>query len=51
MGEHPNLSLYSGMAFPQKIPDNYFEPNGVEYGKYKEWESIEAEIATLSSDN
>ena len=44
---HPDVfgSAYGGMEFPAELPQGYFEPMGIDYGRYKEWEQIEQLIA------
>jgi hypothetical protein len=44
----PNLSMYKHVEFPPEIPDDYFDPIGIEYGRYKEWEKVQASIDRLS---
>lgn len=49
--QHPSAfnGLFGKMVFPPELPSNYFEPIGIDYGRYKEWERIDnymVEIAT-----
>ena len=34
---HPGLSLYHGQSFPPELPNDYYEPIGIEYGRQKDW--------------
>jgi hypothetical protein len=43
-----DLSMYKHIEFPPEIQDDYFEPIGIEYGRYKEWEKVQASIDRLS---
>ena len=36
-----NISFSQGFVFPPELPDDYYEPIGIEYGRYKEWASVD----------
>jgi hypothetical protein len=36
--------LFGGMLFPPQLPEGYFEPMGIDYGRYKEWDNIQMKI-------
>jgi hypothetical protein len=44
LAKHPNLSIYKGMEFPAEVPDNYDEPIGIQYGRYKNWRDVDVHI-------
>jgi hypothetical protein len=46
--KHPNLSVYNDLEFPAELPDNYFEPVGIEYGRYSDWKDLQTIPDTLS---
>jgi hypothetical protein len=45
--EHPKLSVYEGLEFPAEVPGDYFEPIGIEYGRYKDWQDLETVLDNL----
>jgi hypothetical protein len=49
--KHPDVfgSSFGQMKFPPELPDDYFEPMGIDYGRYKEWEQIEALMVQLQT--
>ena len=47
MTKHPNLSIYKDLEFPPELPDDYFEPIGIEYGRYKDWQDLQTLLDTL----
>lgn len=40
----PRLSAYKHLAFPPNCKDDYFEPIGIEYGRYSDWLRVQKEI-------
>lgn len=40
----PALSVYKDIEFPPELPDGYFEPIGLEYSRYKDWNNVRAEM-------
>ena len=42
--QHPALSIYKDYKFPPQIPEDYWEPIGIEYGRCKDWEAIQQEL-------
>jgi len=45
--QHQKLSAYNKIVFPPELPDDYDEPLGIEYGRYKKWSEIDAEFTRL----
>ena len=45
--KHPKLSVYDGLEFPGELPDDYFEPIGIEYGRFKDRENLQTILDTL----
>ncbi len=41
--QHPSVfgEHFGKMQFPPELPNDYFEPMGIDYGRFKEWENIE----------
>jgi hypothetical protein len=44
--KHPKLSVYEGLEFPAQLPEDYFEPIGIEYGRYKDWKDVQMVLDT-----
>jgi hypothetical protein len=45
---NPSLSIYQDIDFPPELPDDYFEPIGIEFGRNTQWVDVEVEIARWS---
>ena len=48
---HPRLSIFQGKKFPPKQKDSYDEPLGIEYGRFREWQRIDAAIMAVKECN
>jgi len=51
LNKHPSTfsGLFGGMSFPPELPDDYFEPTGIDYGRYKEWERVDNYMVEVST--
>jgi hypothetical protein len=52
--QHPKISAYANLQFPDDIPEDYEEPIGIEYGRWKKWndtEILSARSYELSANN
>jgi hypothetical protein len=41
--EHPTLvpQFIQNTKYPPKLPDNYMEPMGIDYGRYDDWKTVD----------
>jgi hypothetical protein len=42
----PALSLYQGYVFPPELPDEYYEPIGILYGRHKDLERVRQQLSS-----